>query len=307
MHTNRISLARKILFGLGAVLALAMLSGCDSVVLTNLTPASLPENPSEIYTITLRVTPKVDAVVAGTIRPHIVVDGQNYAMNPSALGEGLYEFDYQLPAGREELAYYFLVNFEVESNGTHASREAYSEITHARIVHRYVLSLEVNRGPVGARVSVLGRGFTPQDILYFDNTPARTVFESPNALSMFVPALAPNHNYRVMLGSAAGNSPVGTFRIDASNLSVNPAALVLRTGERQTLTFSVPNAAPPGGLLLDITTDVPESVIMPEVIVPQGQTSITITVEGGKPGTGNLFLKGYGSGEVNVPVTVTAK
>ncbi|HND61072.1 MAG TPA: cell surface protein [Opitutaceae bacterium] len=307
MHTNRISLARKFLLGLGALLALAMLSGCDSVVLTNLTPASLPENPSQIYTITLRVTPKVDSVVNETIKPHIIVDGQNFAMNKSSLAEGIWEFDYQLPAGRDELAYYFLVNFEVESNGTRSLREAYTEITHAKIVRRYVLSLEVNRGPVGARVSVLGRGFTPQDILYFDNTPARTVYESPNALSMFVPALAPNRNYRIMLASGAGNSPVGTFRIDASSLSVSPVALNLRTGERQQLTFTVPNAAPPGGLLLDVTTDVPESVIMPEVLVPQGQNSVTVTVEGGKPGTGSLFLKGYGAGEVNVPVTVIAK
>ncbi|MBS0664591.1 MAG: cell surface protein [Verrucomicrobia bacterium] len=307
MHTNRISLARKFLLGLGALLALAMLSGCDSVVLTNLTPASLPENPSQIYTVTLRVTPKVDSVVTDTIQPHIIVDGQSYAMNKSALADGIYEFDYQLPAGRDELAYYFLVNFEVESNGNRSPREAYTEITHAKIVHRYVLSLEVNRGPVGARVSVLGRGFTPQDILYFDNTPARTVFESPNALSMFVPALEPNRNYRIMLASAAGTSPVGTFRIDASSLTVTPVALNLRTGERQPLTFTVPNAAPPGGLLLDVTTDVPESVIMPEVLVPQGQNSVTVTVEGGKPGTGSLFLKGYGAGEVNVPVTVIAK
>ena len=255
----------------------------------------------------LRLSPKVDSVVVSSIKPHIVIDGQNYAMNKSSLADGLYEFDYQLPAGREEIAYYFLVNFDVETNGSQTSRESYTEITHARIVHRYVLALEVNRGPVGARVSVLGRGFTPQDILYFDNTPARTVFESPNALSLFVPALEANRNYRIMLGSAAGNSPVGTFRIDASNLAVSPAALSLRTGERQSLTFTMPNAAPPGGLLLDVTTDVPESVVMPEVIVPQGQNSVTITVEGGKAGSGSLFLKGYGAGEVNVPVTVRAK
>ena len=104
MHTNRISLARKILSGLGAALALAFLSACDSVVLTNLTPASLPENPSQIYTVTLRVTPKVDSVVVSSIKPHIVIDGQNYAMNKSSLADGLYEFDYQLPAGREEIA-----------------------------------------------------------------------------------------------------------------------------------------------------------------------------------------------------------
>ena len=307
MHTNRISPARKILLGLGATVALAMLSGCDSVVLTNLTPSSLPENPSQIYTMTLRVTPKIQTIVPGSTRASIIIDGQNYEMKKSSLADGLYEFDYQLPAGRDEMAYYFLVNYQTENANAISPHDAYTELTHAHIVHRYVLALEVNRGPVGARVSVLGRGFTPQDILYFDNTPTRTVFESPNALSFFVPALDPNRNYAVMLGSNAGNSPVGTFRIDSSTLSVAPSALTMHTGEKQTLTFTVPNAAPPGGLLLDITTDVPESVIMPEVVVPQGQTSVTITVESGKPGTGSLFLKGYGAGEVTIPVTVTAK
>jgi hypothetical protein len=307
MHINRISLARKILFGVGATLGLALLSGCDSVVLTNLTPGSLPENPSQIYTITLRVTPKIDTIVPGSIKPSIIIDGRNFPMTASSLAEGLYEFEYQLPVGRDELAYYFLVNYETENNNMHNPHDAYTELTHAKIVHRYVLALEVNRGPVGARVSVLGRGFTPQDIIYFDNTPTRTVFESPNALSFFVPALDASRNYPVMLGSAAGNSPVGTFRIDTSSLSVSPSALTLRTGEKQTLTFTVPNAAPPGGLLLDVTTDVPESVIMPEVVVPAGQNTVTITVESGKPGTGSLFLKGYGAGELTIPVTVTAK
>ena len=59
--------------------------------------------------------------------------------------------------------------------------------------------------------------------------------------------------------------------------------------------------------MLDIATNVPDSIIMPEVIVAQGQTSVTVTVEGGKPGNGSLFLKGFGSGEVNVAVSVTAK
>jgi hypothetical protein len=40
------------------------------------------------------------------------------------------------------------------------------------------------------------------------------------------------------------------------------------------------------------------------VVVPEGQTSAVVTVQGGKPGTGSLFLKGYGNGEVSVPVTV---
>lgn len=307
MHTNRISPARKILLWLGATLALALLSGCDTVVLTNLTAPSLPENPSQIYTFTLRVTPKTNTVSPGSISPKIILDGQSFAMKRSPIGDGIYEFEYQLPNGRDEVAYYYLVPFKIETQNGVTDSEVYTDVVRAKIVRRYVLSLEVNRGPIGARISVLGRGFSPQDTIFFENLPARTTYESPNSLSFFVPAIEANKNYRVMLGSAAGNSPVGTFRVDPSNLTVTPSTLSLRGGERQPLTFNVPVSAPPGGLLIDVTTDVPESVIMPEIIIPQGQTSTTITVEGGKPGSGSLFLKGFGAGEVNVPVTVTAR
>jgi len=144
---------------------------------------------------------------------------------------------------------------------------------------------------VGARINVSGRGFTAQDVIYVDNTPTRTVFRVGELPEFFVPALDPNKNYQVVINGSAGNSPVGTFRIDASSVQVVPGSLTLRTGDRQTLTFTVPNAAPVGGLLLDITTDVPEGVIMPEVVIPAGQNSVSVTVEGGKAGNGNLFLK----------------
>ena len=280
MHTNRISPARKILAWLAAVAVLALLSGCDTVTLTNLTPGSMPENPSQIYTFTLRVTPRTNTVPLTSIAPHVIVDGKSFDMKRSPIGEG---------------------------NNIQTPLEVYTDLTRTQIVRRYVLSLEVNRGPVGSRVSVLGRGFTPQDTVNFNGSPARTVCESPNALSFFVPPLESGRNYQITLNSAAGNSPIGSFRIDASSVSVTPSSLTLRTGSKQTLTFSIPNAAPPGGTLLDISTNVPDSIIMPEVIVAQGQTSVTVTVEGGKPGNGSLFLKGFGSGEVNVAVSVTAK
>ena len=306
MHTNRISAARKIIAWLMAALVLALVSGCETVTLTDLTPKSMAENPSHIYTFSLRVTPRTSTVT--NINPQIVVDGKSHTMKKSALGEGIYDFEYQLPPGRDRMAYYYLVTYSIEGgSGSQSQQETYTQVETVNIVSRYVLSLEVNRGPVGARISVLGRGFTPQDVVHLNGSPARTNFESPNALSFFVPPLEPNRNYQVTVNGAAGNSPVGTFRIDAATVSVTPTSLSLRTGERQTLTFSLPNAAPPGGTLLDIATDVPESVIMPEVLVPQGQTSVAVTVEGGKPGNGNLFLKGFGQSELNIPITVAAR
>jgi hypothetical protein len=302
MHTNRISPARKIIVWLAAVVGLALLTGCETVTLTDLTPKSMAENPSQIYTFSLRVTPRTNTVTG--IAPHIIIDGKNHDMKPSPLGQGIYDFEYQLPPNRDRIAYYYLVNYNVEGSQTTHAQETYTGVENVQIVRRYVLSLEVNRGPVGARISVLGRGFTPQDAINFNGTPARTTFESPNALSFFVPPLEPNRNYQVTLNSSAGNSPVGTFRIDPSNINVTPTSLNLRSGDRQQITFSLPNPAPAGGTLLDVQTDVPDSVIMPEVIVPQGQTSVSVTVEGGKPGSGNLFLKGFGAGEVTIPVTV---
>jgi hypothetical protein len=306
MDLKRISFARQFLPATGAALATMILCGCTTMTLTNLTPSSLPENPSGLYTFTLRVTPKSSTVVADSIAPHIVVGAESHEMKKSDAVPGIYEFDYRLPPGQDSIGYYYLVDYSTEGNGTVANREAYTAVAHASIVRRYVLSLEVNRGPVGARIGVLGRGFTPQDLVGFDGTAVRTVYESPTSLGFFVPALTPGRTYKVTLSSAAGNSVVGSFRIDASDVTVDPPALSLGPSQKQTLTFTVSHPAPAGGLLLDVTTDVPESVIMPEVIVPEGQTSVSVTVEGGKPGSGSLFLKGYGSGEVSVPVTVGA-
>jgi len=236
-----------------------------------------------------------------------VVGGESHDMVKDPSIPGIYEFDFKVPPGNSSLGYYFVVNYQVEGNGVVADRQAFTALEHASVVSRYVLSLEVNRGPVGARIGILGRGFTSQDLVGFDGTPVRTVYESPTSLGFFVPSMAPGKAYHVTVSGSSGNSDVGTFRIDATDLTVEPASLTLAPGQKQSLTFTVTQPAPAGGMLLDVTTDVPESVIMPEVVVPQGQTSVTVTVEGGKVGSGSLFLKGYGSGEVTIPVTVGGK
>ena len=307
MHTNRISPARKIIVWLALATSLVLLAGCETVTLTNLTPPSTAENPSQIYTFSLRITPRTKTVTPTSIEPHIVIDGKSFDMKKSQLGADIYEYEYTVQAGREQINYYYLVNYTVEGNNVQTPKEAYTDVAALKIARRYVLQLEANRGPVGARISVVGRGLTEQDTIAFDGTPVRTKIESPNALSFSVPPLAPGRNYQVTLMSPAGNAPVGTFRIDASTITVFPTALRLQTGQRQPLSFTLPNPAPIGGIPLDITTDVPDSVIMDEVSVPQGQAMVTVNVEGGKPGTGSLFLKGFGSGEIAIPITVTAR
>ncbi len=304
MHHQSVFTLPRLLRAVFCAAALALLAGCDLKV-TDLTPKVLPENPSRIYTFALRVAPKSTKVIPSSIKPRIVVDGQTHEMSTGALGKDIYEYEFQLPAGRDELAYYYTVDYAVETDAGIVRRQDYTEITRTRVVGRYVLTMETNRGPVGAKISVVGRGFGNADVVKFDDQPVRTVNESANALSFYVPAVETGRNYRVTLEGAAGSSPIGTFRVDPAVLDVSPARLALTQGGVQPLTFTIPSPAPAGGQLLDVTTDIPESIIMPEVIVPEGQSTLTVDVKGGKPGTGNLFLKGYGStGEITIPVTV---
>ena len=302
---TRLPQARRIISGFAAVIALLLLAGCN-LTITNLTPDLLHENASQLYTISVRVKPTERELDRSSLQVSVVIDGQDQAMKKRADTADVYEYDYLLPGGRDEASYYFLVRYRFNSDSPAKSNEMYSDLNHFKVERRYARPIEANRGPVGARVSIAGRGFTPQDVVYLDTTPARTVFESPNSLSFFVPAVQPNHNYNVAVSSGVGSTlSVGTFRADATGASVSPASLTLRSGENVAVTFTIPNAAPQGGLLLDVTTDVPESVIMPEVVVPEGATNVVVTIQGGKPGTGALYLKGFGQGELSIPVTVS--
>ena len=302
MHKTPFSHASRIFPAIAAGLLL-FLAGCN-LTITNLTSSTVPANPSQIYTITASFRPESSQVERESIQPSIIIDGQYYKMTKSAAGTDIWEFEYQLPPGRDRATYYFICEF-MTKGGTSAT-EVNSDLQTLTVTGRYVLRPEATRAPVGSRVSILGAGFTPTDVVYFESTPARTVFESPSSLSFFVPAVEPGRNYKLTVNGPGTNLDVGTFRVDALSFQVSPTSLVLRSGEQQALTFTIPTAAPAGGMLIDVTTDISESIVMPEVIVPANATSVTIPVQGGKPGSGHLFFKSS-AGESSIPVTVSAR
>jgi hypothetical protein len=302
MQKTTLSQARRFISAFAATALLLLLAGCN-LTITNLTPATAPQNPSQIYTITASFRPS-SQIEPSSIHPRIVIDGQAHDMTRSTVSVDIWEFDFQLSAGRSNASYYFICDYS--QKGSSSTAEATSELQHLTIASRYVLKPEANRAPVGARVSILGAGFSPTDLVYFDDTPTRTVFESPTSLSFFVPAVAPGRTYRLTVRGAGNGLDAGTFRVDAVFMQVSPSALSLHTGASQDLTFTIAQPAPAGGMLIDVTTDVKDSVIMPEVIVPPGETSVTVQVQGAKPGTGNLFYRSSG-GDGSVAVTVSAK
>jgi hypothetical protein len=289
---------RSILGAMGA--ALLLLSGCDLTV-KNLTPPTFSENPSQTYSITLQVNKRSGVVLSGSIQPNVVIDGQIFPMEASTLGEDIYEFDYRLPSGRQNGAYYFLINYEVNAGSGPKARDDYTELYEFKVVNRYALTLEVNRAPVGAKVSVLGRGFTPSDKVMVGGMPAETNFESSTSLSFYVPAVAAGQNHPVTLSSGLD---VGTIRVDPATVRVIPSSLDLAQGESGMLIFQIPAPAPAGGMLINVTTDAPASVVMPQVIIPAGDQSVNVSVQGGQPGSGSLFISVSGQSEIIVPITV---
>jgi len=304
MQNNRRSLASRIL-PVAAAIGLLLATGC-STPLANLTPTALTENPSQLYTISVRYTPKAAQLIPGSVTVNLIIDQQSHPMAKSAAGTDIYAIDYPVPAGATDLAYYVLASHDsVDSKGQVVHHEDRTELLHSKISGRYVLSLATNRGPVGARIGIVGAGFTAQDTISVGGTPARTIFESPNSLGFYVPAVAAGHSYKVQISNSAGTVVAGTIGVDQSNVSVSPDSLHLRTGETQRLTFTVPTMATAGGLLIDVTTDVSESVIMSEVIIPAGASNVTVNVTGGRPGSGMLTLHGYGTGDITVPVVVS--
>ncbi len=176
MQKTPFSHASRIFTALAAVVALFLLTGCELTV-TNLTPDTVPANPSQIYTLTVRVTPKTNNVLADSIQPRVIIDGQSINLHKGPGSVDLWEVDYQLPAGRGVATYYFIIDYGVKGGNGSVPREFTTDLQTLNVSARYVLRPEATRAPVGARVSVLGAGFTPRDVVYFDQSPTRTVFE----------------------------------------------------------------------------------------------------------------------------------
>lgn len=279
------------------------LAGCD-VKLTDLTPPTMKANPSNTYTITARVNVKNSAVIDGSVQPEVIIDGKAHPMNPAPGGNSLYEFDYNMPPGRDAAAYYILVRYQRKTASASVSKEIYSGIKEFQVQNRYSVELEVNRAPVGSRVAILGRGFNREDKVMVGGVPAVSQVESPTSLAFFVPSLPEGRSYNVTVLGATGELAAGSIRVDASSIRVSPGSLDLRSGQSRPLVFSISTPAPPGGLLVNVTTDVPDSVIMPEVIVPAGERSTSVNVEGGEPGSGNLYVEVDGYSDITVPITV---
>ena len=302
-NMNRISnsLASLIFFA-----SLLLLSSCKSPSFINLTSTNISQNPSGIYTLQTEVDLQDRKVVADSVEVLLVVGGESIAMVQDPVNPTLWSCDYKLPSGFDEATYYFQANYLSErENGTQIQRSLKSDLQVFRLENRYVGNLASYRGPVGVEIAVQGRGFTKYDAVTIGEEKATTRYLSENELRFTIPSLPAGLDYPVQLiGGPHGALDIGNFRIDESVLGVVPNSLEIQSGDSATLLFKIDFEAPAGGIPIDIKTNIPTSIIMPEALITEGDKTVNIPVQGGEPGEGKMIITAAGYEAVEVPVKV---
>lgn len=283
--------------------ATILLAGCAPRI-TNLTSEQIPQNVSGIYTMTMTVSSEDGSIVDGSYAPEIVIGGSREPMRRSELGPRTFEYDFAMPEGISEARYYYILNYDVNYSGTESPRQITSDLYQFQLTNRYVITMESNRGPVGASIPVVGRGFSEFDTIMIGGIDAETIYASPQSLNFIVPALPSGEAYPVELVSGNGYIPIGYFQVDGSKLKVYPESISISSGERTVIIFGIDSVAPEGGLPIDVTTDRPECIIMPEVLIPAGAQTVSVPIEGGQGGVGMLVASAPGFMDLEIPLEV---
>jgi len=298
--------AKRILLLILLITAVSAITGC-SIKIDNMTPAQVPANPSGIYTLSARPFITNDVLDPSSVSMYIVIDGKKHPMRPSALGGDYFDYEYSLPQGQQDARYYYEMQYRMRNIGDKPSRIKIvkSAPQALSLINRYSITLDVERAPVGTSIAMLGRGFRSADKIYLGGTAAHTRYISANVLEFTVPGVPAGNSYPVEVRGSSDVQAAGVLRVDPGNpLSVLPSNLELIKEQRQALVFALETPAPTGGLEIFVTTDIPDSIIMPEVFIPEGARTVNIPVIGAEPAQGTLFVKGRGLPELQVPVTV---
>ena len=289
----------------GFFLLLIVFSGSGCVTqIRNLTPVDIRANPSDIYTFSYAAIFPRQGPERLSTEGIIVINGESYQMSPSEIGENVFEYDFRMPPGLTDVKYYYILKYDFHANGRLKTKEFYTDIYRSRLVNRYVVQMLSDRAPVGAKVAVVGQGFSRHDVLVIGSVVVPTEYISPVSINFIVPSLPAGRTYKVALRTGEGDIVFGNFRIDNARLNVLPERLSLAPSESTIMVFSLDFEAPPGGFYIDVTTDVPASIIMPEVVIPAGARTVNVPVRGGEIGSGSLYVEVPGFNAVTIPLSV---
>lgn len=292
-----------------ALLALVA-TGCTTHVFNNFVDERIPQNASNIYTFSFAAQLPAGNIVEDSLRAYLVINEETYQMERAPQNPRIFTYDYRLPPGQVEVRYYYYIEYEYVNQGARGSTVRYSTEEYygrpyaARLINRYPIQLISSRGRVGDEIAVVGSGFSELDTIYVGGVAAETTFNSPHSIDFQVPSLDPGQAYDVVLQTASGELSMGTFRVDGSALRVSPGRVRLAAGDVTQLTFQIDSVAPSGGLPITVSSNIPQSILLPEVSIPAGYSSTVVTIEAGSPGSGQIYVEAPGFAMQTVNVTV---
>ncbi|MDR2201070.1 MAG: hypothetical protein LBN94_03110 [Puniceicoccales bacterium] len=280
------------------------LAGCDEGHICNMTPSIMPQNQSNMYTITMAVQGTSGDILQKSIRPYVVINGEKHEMQKHPDGNNIFVYDYRFyDVGI--IPYYFELMYTTNRNGNIRERLSKSELHRTTVSSKYIFALDANRGPIGARVNIVGCGFGKNDKVRMGGRIISSNWLSSGAIGFTVPPMKCDREYEVFLLSNRDEFLAGTFFIDRSNLYCSSDFIRLGNGESQRLVFMLDNGAPEDGLELDITTDIPESIIMPEVRFKAGERTVSVNIKGtDRSAKGILFVHASGFTSLEIPVEI---
>lgn len=290
-------------------LGLLLFVGCGSVF-NNLVDIRVPQNASNIYTFSFQAKSYFKNVVPDTELARLVINGETIPMQKVEGERMTFTADYQFPAGVSEVRYYYELEYEYTNAGfrdrtiKYSTHDNYGRPYVARLINRYPIQLLSSRGRSGDRIDVVGSGFSEMDSVWIGSAEAETTFRDSNSLEFIVPQLPSGKTYAAAIETAGGMLELGNFKVDQGALQVFPGAIELASGDVVQMTFQIEGEAPSSGFPIRVTTDIPSSIIMPEVVIPPGARSATVMVEGAAKGSGQLYIEAAGFGTRQIPVRI---
>lgn len=276
--------------------------GCSHLELKNVTPAVMPVNESGMYSLELKTQLRDGDVIRENFRPLVIIDGEEHLMR--AKGRDHYAYDWK--AGSEtSISYFFNVCYSIRDEATGLRQiSKRTDEYHLRISSRNVLGLSSERAKPGSKISVMGKGFSRDCQIYFNDQPVLTTFLSPQALSFRVPTIPSACKYRVDVVCGDEKTKAGEIWVDSGDISASPSTLTVSVGGRAHANLNFSSPAPDGDLPIEVTTNIPSALSMEDVVLRSGRRSLSFFVDGIEEASGKLFIKAPGFNPLTIYVHV---
>ncbi|MDR1366966.1 MAG: hypothetical protein LBJ13_03630 [Puniceicoccales bacterium] len=281
------------------------LAGCGKENICNLTPKMMPQNQSSIYPIVITIRGTGGNVTCKSIEAYVVVNGERHKMEK--LSDSTYGCDYCFH-DTGKIPYYIELAYRRNRNGNTQEKVIKSDLFYMEIVPKCVVMVIPSRGPVGTSVNILGHGLTQADRVRFGKYMVQANWRSTGAIEFSVPAVKCDAEYEVCLLCPKANRKelvAGTFFVDESMLRCSTGFIRLANGEGQRVVFMLDHPAPINGVKLDVMTDIPDCIIMPEVYIESGARTVSVNIAATEEsGQGTLFVHADGFSSLEIPLEV---